>query len=190
MPYLRQDGFIFVLVRSYHCSLMFETVIKLRIDTCSFYFVSPFSLSDPTQNQLSKPLSKVMRLVNCLMALFGPVSFTCKFVCAILKITILLLSKALYDLFRNLVSERLLFMSLPNSGLCVFFFQRHLGDDNRDCVMARFGSSQKWTFTQRHRTRSRLKISSSLQMFRHYIYVSIVPCHRRAHIRIKSRSPL
>ena len=60
------------------------TVIKkLRIDTCSFYFVSSLTL-ELIGSHLSKPFSKVMRLVNFFMTLFGPVSF--KFVFAKKKI--------------------------------------------------------------------------------------------------------
>lgn len=101
--------------------LVLELLLKLRIDTYSFCFVSffPLTIIPPLETYRISPnvtsffFSTVMRLVNFFMTLFGPVSFNLS-----------LLKKnqfsnchhhqALYDLERNLVSEIVLFMFLSS----------------------------------------------------------------------------
>ena len=64
--------------------------------------------------------------------------------------------------------------------MCVCFCQQcYLGNNNRDCVMARFRFSQKWTlFTQRRpRTKSRLKFFI-LTYYMFFFFLAIRFCNR------------
>lgn len=165
------------------------TVIKLRIDTCSFYFVRSLALeliwSHP-QSLVKTSFSKVMRLVNFLMTLFGPVSFlslsmppkkrNCNNFLIIFLIIIIKSSLWFVAQFSKWENFYLCLFLTPVC-VCFFLFKCYLGDNNRDCVMARFRSSQKWTFTQRRCTRSRLRINSSLDVRATFVINPSLPPH-------------